>query len=802
MTDSIKMIAPNGASYNVPADGLSKAQGFGWKTEEQVAQEAKDVQLNKEANSGVSQGVKNFGNEFGLGVPKIIEHALNSEHENEVSERKEKNYSEEHPIANFASKAAGFAGSLAIPGVGEIGKAAEGAILGTKTAVRAGEEVAAHAGVDALEHAAAKPISDIAEHAAGEAVQQDAQASLGRQLAAKLAKNAAMAEAYNAPSQVANLAVGDPEQAKESLFASIGLGSVLGLGEFGLGKAASYLAPEVDKAVLDRVGVTKNATAQEKQSILDLLKKENKFGNTADEKFSKNVIDDATSKIKEKQDMLDNIDHDNNPPSLSDNQKSVQEVRDNTAPDFATNHYQVNPAEVANSYSKVVDGPNLLANPLTPEANAAHNKILDTFAQYGGTPTSFDNANSLKEALGNLPDSATVKVNGKQIDLKDFAQQHLQDHIDSQTIKGLGALPDSSHLSEFNVQNERIKAAQLLQNPSIVSPPSNTLSKDIKDSVGGVVGGAIGGVFGHPAIGAAIGSGGNVGAAKRVLGAIAGKTVIPMALKTLNKLADTAPEAVGPALAKAANDAIDKHMATIPQILESGAKNIAARSTLGSFLGSTRGLSEEQQYKKATTSILKAAANPETFAPGLGELTSMFGADPHLQSLVAQHNTTALNYLASIVPKDPNPPQAFGGKPYEPSAKEKNDFLTQLAIVDNPMVAVHKAATGTLTAREVTTLQTVYPVLAQKITTQMTAYAYSPAGKTASNATKIAIAKAGGPKVPSLEQQALSSNQGIYSQPTPQQAPNGSPPAPTHTNHSNFKSAGDSARTSTQRLSK
>ena len=841
----IHMEAPDGKRYTIPDTSLPQAKQNGWKQYDPVQRAKEDTlkaQVNAKDQPGFQEGDRldtiagNFLDYVTAGVAPIVSKwwTGHTKEEQAIVDAREKASEEEDPWLNRGAKAAGFGLTLLLPipkAVGAAGTAIEGGVKAAKIGAlgrgaaevlsekgpEALAELAQSKGPEAIANASSHEIGDkvaravdetskIVSDAASSAVAKDSESFFNRQLAGKIAKNMAIAEAYGAPAQIANATVGDPEQAKESLLWSLGLGGLLGVGEHAFGPAIADaikgMAGKTDTAILERSGIDLKGIEDKKQDILDLLKSEKRFS-PVDEKFNNSVAEDAKNKIQPELNRFDNNLEDlNNKINIqSDTTKAALEDQAKKSP-LKTNYFGVNPAEVANKFSSDVDAanPHLLDQAAKDPAHM-YNKITNTFSNYGGVPTTFDNTKSLSEALDNLKvknPHAIDEIAERDSKLIDDAKTQLNNHTQEAMQKSSIALNEGNSNINLIAQQKRLATANLM-NENLQPPVAGE-----KASLGkALLGGAIA-LSGHPAIGAAVGLGGSTAAAKSILKGIALKAVMPIVLRGMNKLAETAPEMFGSGIANAANEATDSHLREVIHILSEGGEALPYRSIdpLTSILGSSaNGRSKEKQYNLLTDKITEANANPKSIAGPLGELSSVFSDNPHLQSLVSQHNLAALSYLHSIMPRDPNPHQAFGSNDWEPTAAEKQAFLNQVAIVDDPMVAVHKMAAGTCTTQDRVTLQTVYPVIYQKITGEVIKLAFSPAGKDVKAHTKeSASIMIGQPLIASLNPTNYQRIQSGFTQPTQDNPPSGSGSSPKHTNKS-IKGTKNSLQTETQRLS-
>ncbi len=349
---TVTMTDPSGQQYTLPKSSASIAEGKGWKyvgeepdapptPEEQEAVEKLkgSTSFTTYPNTPEEQRIldKKLLNEATYGVSNPLLHAGETPHDRAVREAEEKEVDKRHPIESFLYPAVGFGASLLAPGIGEVGKLAEGAVRGGEGLVRAGEEAATHF-VEATPRSfiggVEGPLHVIPEVAAHEVVDRTANESIGRLIAGKVAGNVAQAEAYGLPSQIANYAVGDHDTASESLLWSLGLGGLLGAGS-GLARvAADKLGPIIAEhapQLKEVAGELANSMAAklaglkwdkmtdfEKERFVNRTQEIGQYGNRIDRETKEEIRQEAGAAIKEHKDYLD---------------QKVEELNDQKIPD-------------------------------------------------------------------------------------------------------------------------------------------------------------------------------------------------------------------------------------------------------------------------------------------------------------------------------------------------------------------------------------------------------------------------------------------------------------------------------------
>ena len=191
---------------------------------------------------------------------------------------------------------------------------------------------------------------------------------------------------------------------------------------------------------------------------------------------------------------------------------------------------------------------------------------------------------------------------------------------------------------------------------------------------------------------------------------------------------------VGGLLAKEGNTSLKAHLEQLPDILHS--KNLvgnASSNVVQHLLGSTTGLSKDQQYSKLTGAINQASIDIGSTSQKVGAISAVFSAHPELAHLVAQKQFGALSYLQSQIPKNPNPPKAFQADTWKPSKQQQAEFLQKVAVVNDPTIVWKKYQEGTLSKIDRDTLKAVYPATYQEYVNKLISIAYDPRTKPLTN---------------------------------------------------------------------
>lgn len=769
----IRMANPDGTTHHVIGHSFKDALDAGWqylpKTNEETQAEEHTKLIDKKANdiSNLEVGANKFGNEVLFGVPRIVQDATRTPEEKEAYEKAEKRFEGQHELLSPALSGAGFLASLAIPGVGELG--------------------------------------DLAGHAAERAIlggAEEATAGLSRKVIASAAKSAATAEVYGAPSQVANLAVGNKEQAAEGLVASLGVGSVIGVGSGLIGAGIDKMSSEfpklsstvenfADDMAIKQAGVNPDKLKPfQKSNLLNLLNKEGKYGDVVGEDFANEMKDKYGKAIGEHRDFLDSKLGELNDPTNLNHDGIITEPK-----------YGVVPSTIANDIgAKLKEQFPMYGVPGYEAATKALDDAVSQIRMHGEEPLGFGkDSQKISDILnGNfggkpttnyiVPDQMSAVAN----EVRKSAASMFSDSRDEAMTRAYTSLEgNADKMADYTNAKGMYGAAKTMLTDKLEAPPVR-LGNYFK---AGVLGSAL-----HPVLGpAAYPAAHYIG--RPLLGEIAKRGVFPFAIPALKKIAANSPNLFGSMLAKAAEDGVNSHLSTIQGMILNAAKKAPYRAIdpITSFLGDhSNGLSKDKQFEKVGVTLASAVSNPASIADKVGGLQSLFGLTPELQQLVNDKNLAAINYLHSQYPKDPNANKPFAkDNNWQPTSQQKADFKSILAVVENPMIAAHKMVEGTLTTREVDALKTVYPAIHAGMVKATTQAAYAPGADKVPMKTRSKAMTLTGQS--SMSSPDFSNIQNMYASRAQGSNGNSAQPQPKHTNE--LKGKGPSMQTASQRRS-
>jgi hypothetical protein len=695
------MIGADGKSYTVPATSVDKALKNGWHlaTEEETnrAGQIKN-RLHEQEEHPIATAADTFSNEALLGVPHLIRDYKNPDAEDKaVNEDVESRFAEAHPVQHYGAKAAGFGTGLLIPGVGEVGEAAEGLVRGG---------------------------AKLAEEEVGKVAAE----SLARKVAGKATKYAAEGALYSAPQAAVQAAYGDKESAAETMLWGVGLSGALGAGSELVGSGVKAAAGKIGDIGSDLLNA-KEANGMSKidnvrRRVLDITDKD---ANKMAPGQLMRVIERADQEgivaadPREKAALVQNMLKDSG-AKLGEHMDSLEQLLDD--PELAK-HGPV-PTSTANKFQAEIIGkmPDLKSELYAPHLEYAQ-KIEKAIAE-GGADPSFKKLQEVRKRIQGFTKS--FEKQSVNAEIGRFADSVINRDLEesAQKLYEGGNLPEK--FADYLSQNERYEAGKTLMK-------GVNLHKNAGKLGGGSIGlKTMGQIFfgvmtGHPLL-----FGANIARETATKAFLENKYgLLGKSVSFLAKVAKdpaTAPF-IGGFMAKEGASALSSHISSLPAYLH-GDRVITHSGTeaIQHWIGPIAGLSKQQQYDKLSDAIVKAQTETQTTAQRVGALASTFtGTDVQLATMVAQKKLTALSYLQNAIPKNPRPPVPFQRDEWKPTRAQQQQFLDTVSVVQNPMVAVKRVAEGTVTRNDRETLKAVYPSIYRQMVEKVVQMAYDPKAK-------------------------------------------------------------------------
>ncbi len=765
----IAMIGSDGKTYDVPPASYKTALEQGWKPfTEQAAEREKEITRRVDATSQIEGGIKTFVNELGMGIPDYVAKQGSSPELASINEEVKNRVAGRDPITHGAAWVAGNAALLAVPGVGEVGAVAKGAVLGERALARGAAEIATKTVLE----------EGIVKTAVETTMAKAAEAGLGRKIAASAADFATQGAIYSAPKAVVQVAYGDVEQAAETMAIGIAFSGGLGVGAGLLGagvKAGARVAVEgaeslstklagkqangisylddisrnflgiTDKQAL-KLGPEKLTSFVERADQLGILQSGNKV------KAATELLDSSGAKIGEHLEKLE--------AHLTD-----PEVK----------KLVTAPIDVANEIQKTAmeKFPEIMMETHSAQLKELSKIINDVGA--GGAEASFEKLQGIRQGIAKgrkAFDKGTPNA-----ELYRFADGVIQKHLEAGAEAVYVAGKEPAAFAEY-MQNkfDYHMATELLKNEN---PFKGT----------GRLPGKIENFLGHGSsvvnlgLGIAMGHGGIAGltvAAKYAVNkllkneAFMGNTI--STVRKLSKDPNSVP-IIGGLLAKEGQAAFTAHLDSIPALLTSKPMTLGSTKAVSAFLGDeATGLSKDQQFKRMSDKITALMSNQAQTADEVGKIASVFSSTSvQLSSLVAQKRLDAIGYLASQLPRNPNGPQPFQKDTWKPNKQDQLIFERKLGIVMNPMDIWAHIKDHTITQADVDCLRTVHPKVYNAMVAKTVQTAYDPNLPPVDHKTAVAVSRfTGMPLDPSLKnlaaiQQAISAP--IGSKPATPRAP-------------------------------
>jgi hypothetical protein len=758
----IGMVSTDGKYTNVPGSGLEGAIKNGWRLAEEHEtgheEHIKEIVDQREKLGGAI--AEPMLNTFLGGAP----HILASKYANPDSVEANERMAEENPIQHQVGNVAGFVGSLAAGGeIGAAGDAVEQGVLGT-----------------------AEKLS--IQQGAQQAAEQAAKVSLGRKLGAAAAKGAVEGALWTAPTAAAQISIGDPESAAESLMWGIGTGGILGGSIKGAGELYSGAKGMATEAASDWLtkprenGLDFGTELRLKDSgfsAQDLNKMASKKGRNVGNEMADFLDSENIRKLSAED--ADRI-HNDAGEQLGAIRKSADKIANDAKADINISE-QPAPFSTTNAVKILDDKISALTKysgidtPLFKEQKAALDELRDHIANHTINPeTAFQDANILQRQLDGISNydatkSSDVnnirKLSAQSVrqederafkDLYDKVPGNAEDNAEylkqknrygmSYDLKKYGNKQFQSgdfgnipFLSQTNSLNHNIKAGYLTAAAHTILPtplaiPAGFVAEHYLDKA--MKGGLMSDVGSY--------------------------------LRKMSKDPGALP-LIGSLMAKTANEAAEKATQSIPQLMLNSApyRTAAALNPFKTYLGDrSNGLSTDQQYNKVAKEITEVQANPQMIVDNVNHLTSMFPHDPSFQQLLAQKQYGVIQYLYANLPKNPNAPQPFSNNKWEPTKLQKQDFADKLAIINNPMSAFHFIDDGSLNKNHIEALKTNYPSIYSEMVKQVQSGSYGPDSHKVSAQRQNQYSKLLG--IPLTDtQKNLSHAQNVYASPPPQQ---------------------------------
>lgn len=221
------------------------------------------------------------------------------------------------------------------------------------------------------------------------------------------------------------------------------------------------------------------------------------------------------------------------------------------------------------------------------------------------------------------------------------------------------------------------------------------------------------------------------GIAHGPLGYVASQGIGEIADKAVQMIPDSAKTAGLQATLKAVQFG-NKQLSKIPDILDylsTSQTGQAMKEGPSIFAQMGKDVAKQDDEYKQFETISKKLAQSSVSDSGQDNIANNALALKHNPEVQTAYAGTALNtvqYLNSILPKNPNQPLPFSKNTWKPSQQQLNDFKGQLDLIHNPYKILDKLKNGQVSPQDVKTLQTVYPTIYGKIVSGIMSHAADP----------------------------------------------------------------------------
>lgn len=749
-TEPSIMIGTDGKQYTVPASSYQTALEQGWKpaSEKDVAREDA-IRKGVEGTSQLEGGVNTFTNELTMGIKNYISNKDVGPEQAAIDEEVRNRVAERDPITHGIAATTGFLAPLAIPGVGEVGLAAKGAVLGEKVLARGAAKLA--------EESVVKAVATNAVHTAAEA-------GLGRKIAASAAQYAAEGAVYSAPKAAVQVAYGDVEQAAETMAIGIGLSGVLGAGAGGLG-AALKGAGKLGASGVENLGAKLTEKQANGVTYLDDISRH--FLGITDKDALKLGPEKLTSFVEradqlgilssgKKVELTEKV-FETSGKNIGEHLKDLE----GHLTDPEVKKLMTSPIDAANEFQQRVMSkyPEIMMETHSSQL-AEFTKIVKDIGA-GGAEPSFEKLQAIRTGL--QKGKKAFDKTTPQAELYKEAGGIIKKHLEQGAQQVYMAGKEPAKFADY-MQNkfDNYMARELLKNDNPFKGTGRLPSLESVFGTGSsftsnLLTGTTALLTGHPVVAAAAAL---PVAARYVLKHLGkNEAFIGSGLSTLRKLGKDPASVpiIGGLLAKEGQAALARHIETIPELLTTKPAALAAVTSANAatkFLGDEAiGLSKDQQFKRMSDKISSLMTNQDVTANQVGHISSAFsGTSIQLAALVAQKKLAAIAYLHSQLPKNPNGPQPFQKDDWKPNKQDQIIFNRKLAIVMDPMTVWRHIQDHSITQADVDTLKAVYPKVYNAMVEKTLETAYDPRTGNVSHGTRMAVSVfAGVPLDPSIK---------------------------------------------------
>jgi len=696
-TKSVNIVDADGKGVgSVDIADLPSMLDEGYTIETPFQKQVNDyVDENKGVVGALKVGAGQIADEALLGIPEMIYDKT----ADPLAVAQKEALKKEHAAANALGGVVGFGATL-IPSGGASAVAKAGTTAATLSKLNPAAKL--FEGASTVGRAAEKYV---AEKLATAGVEKGAE-GLAKKVVSSAAGSGAEGLVLATPHTITEAALGDPDDAAETLMAGGLLGGALGaatpflkkLGKLGKEKVESYgqIKDYQESSALAALGASPAQKFALKDKSPDVVEKLPDFliGITKDDpkallninKLNKRVQDaeevagqligSSLKKFDEKLMPLYTVADDVGKAEIKNNMFNFQTLKD----------------KITDNFIKPFDGRDLYAAQVN-KAKALVQDIDNTMLnRFDGDyqPLNFSAVRDYQQELKKLiSDSAYAGEQGVGIEALKMAREDIQNYFKELTPKLKEAYPELRGVAEeFKRANDQFRVAT---------------------SVSDIIAKAADRADGKPMLGLRDLMSGAGGAAAGPLGALAGIATNRI-LDYGKKLYDVG----GLLLTEQQFKNVGQKLNGIKDALTDYGK--AARSSAIVKISDITGNSEDDNYDKLSEKIIAFNQAPE--ASKLVQDLESLGATgaPQISEQAKIKTADAMGYLANLMPKPltPNNP-LVKNKKYKPSDMEMAKFNRQLKTALDPFSAIEDLNNNTLTKEQVQVLADLYPGILSQI---------------------------------------------------------------------------------------
>lgn len=695
-TKSVNIVDADGKGVgSVDIADLPSMLDEGYTIETPFQKQVNDyVDENKGVVGALKVGVGQIADEALLGIPEMIYDKT----ADPLAVAQKEALKKEHAAANALGGVVGFGATL-IPSGGASAVAKAGTTAATLAKVNPAAKL--FEGASTVGKAAEKYV---AEKLATAGVEKGAE-GLAKKVVSSAAGSGAEGLVLATPHTITEAALGDPDDAAETLMAGGLLGGALGaatpflkkLGKLGKEKMESYgqIKDYQESSALAALGASPAQKFALKDKSPDVVEKLPDFliGITKDDPKALLNINKLNKRVQDAEEVAGQL-IGSSLKKFDEKLMPLYTVADDVGKaEIKTNmfNFQTLKDKITDNFIKPFDGRDLYAAQVN-KAKALVQDIDNTMLnRFGGDyqPLNFSAVREYQQELKKLiSDSAYAGEQGVGIEALKMAREDIQSYFKELTPKLKEAYPELKGVAEeFKRANDQFRVATSVSD--IISKAAERADGKqllgLRELMSGAGGAATG------------------------LGPLAG-IAVQKVVDYGKKLYDVG----GLLLTEQQFKNVGKKLNDIGSSLSDYGR--AAKSSTIVKISDITGNSEDDDYDKLSEKIVAFNQAPE--ASKLVEDLESLGATgaPQISEQAKIKTADAMNYLANLMPKPltPNNP-LVKNKKYKPSDMEMAKFNRQLKTALDPFSAIEDLNNNTLTKEQVQVLADLYPGILSQI---------------------------------------------------------------------------------------